>query len=49
MPLEKQINTNQISFKEIQNEINIIYKIEYDEEDIKIFGNDFVKNNKNKC
>ena len=49
MPFKEEINANQISSKEIPNEINIIYKIEYDEDEIKIFGSDFVKNNKNKC
>ena len=61
MSFKEEINANQISSKEILNEINIIYKIEYDEDEIKIifisdntqnrkiFGSDFVKNNKNKC
>ena len=31
------------------SEINIIYKIEIVEDNIKIFGNEFVENNKNKC
>ena len=58
--LKNQINNNQISseeksnaqtlsLKEIPNEINIIYKIEFDADGIKIFGSDFVKNNKKKC
>jgi len=31
------------------SEINIIYDIQRDEENIKIFGNKFVENNVNKC
>ena len=31
------------------NEINIIYKIKDKEKKVKIFGSEFVKNNKNKC
>jgi sugar-specific transcriptional regulator TrmB len=35
--------------KEINNEIILIYKTNKDKNKIKIFGNDFVKNNKNLC
>jgi len=31
------------------NEIDIIYKIEDNDEEVKIFGSEFVKNNKNNC
>ena len=31
------------------NEINIIYKIEDNEEEVKIFDSEFVKNSKNNC
>ena len=31
------------------NELTIIYKIEINENKIKIFGEDFVKNNKENC
>ena len=30
-------------------EINIIYDIKRDDREIRIFGDDFVKNNRNKC
>ena len=36
-------------FNEDISEINIIYDIKRDKKYINIFGNDFVKNNKNKC
>ena len=32
-----------------KNEINIIYNIKYDEKEIRIFGKEFVENNKNNC
>ena len=31
------------------NEISIIYKIEDNDDEVKIFGSEFVKNNKNNC
>ena len=31
------------------NEISIIYKIKKNEDRIKLFGAEFIKNNKNKC
>ena len=40
---------NMMNSEEIINEINIIYKINKYDEHIKIFGETFVKNNKNNC
>ena len=31
------------------DEINIIYKVNKDDKEVKIFGSDFVERNKNKC
>jgi len=35
--------------KMYNGEINIIYDIKRDDREIRIFGDDFVKNNRNKC
>ena len=32
-----------------QSEINIIYNIKRDKDNIRIFGHKFIENNKNKC
>ena len=36
-------------FENKKNEINIIYNIKQNEKEIRIFGKEFVKNNKNNC
>ena len=40
---------NQINYKNYKNEINIIYNNINNEDKIKIFDEDFIKNNKDKC
>ena len=44
-----EINTIDIYNKMNNNEINIIYKIKENDKKVKIFGSEFVKNNKNNC
>ena len=45
----KKENNNTIDIEEDTNEITICYNIKQKENKIKIFGSDFVKNNKNNC
>ena len=45
----KQITNKLVDNKSIKNEITIKYKVEKVNNKIKIFGEDFVKNNKDKC